>query len=190
MDKERFIELWAEAFGDSREDIELFFDIAYRDGAYAETVVDGKTAAVMYLLEDQKAIRKSDNKTYKLTYLYALATFKEYRGQGIGGATFKKAAELAFMRGADIVALCPANAGLVKWYHGMGLDQVAVKAGECAEEEMDIFTMEFSDGYKGLHNAYMQYPEYAAINEDERVILYKTREDIDVEKLYFSPILF
>ena len=68
--------LWREAFGDSEEFINSFFDTAYRsDKCFAVTEGDNVISA-LYILDCSFEGRK-------LAYIYAVATSKAYRGRGI-----------------------------------------------------------------------------------------------------------
>lgn len=120
-DREGLIVLWQEAFGDTREAIELFLNKRYLP---QNTLVDddnGKITSMLYLL-DGKVI--ADGVTMNAYYLYAAATLKEYRGRGIMAKMLQNVKELAENRGVDLVCLKPAEESLYGFYEKHGYKTV------------------------------------------------------------------
>ena len=106
--------VWNAAFGDSEELIRrLLLELGLLEHmAVAEQ--DGRVAAVMSAFDGLRFGRTS------ASYLYALGTLPDYRGQGLGRAVLLKAADLAFGRGAELVCLHPASPSLTAWYQSLG----------------------------------------------------------------------
>lgn len=120
-DREGLIALWQEAFGDTREAVELFIDKRYLP---QNTLVDddnGKITSMLYLL-DGKVI--ADGVLMSAYYLYAAATLKKYRGKGIMAKMLQKAKELAESRGVDLICLKPAEESLYDFYKKHGYKTV------------------------------------------------------------------
>lgn len=109
--------LWQEAFGDEKETIDLFFDTCFQPKNTLVAVCDSKVCSVVYLLEN--ALQSSVER-FSACYIYAAATAKAYRGQGMMHALLEFAAETAEMRGVDFLYLVPANAHLFQYYEKCG----------------------------------------------------------------------
>ena len=116
-DKERLITLWQEAFGDSREAIELFWDNRYIPENTVVFEENGKLCSMLYLL-DGKLSAKGD--IYNSYYLYAAATLKEFRGRGIMRQMLDYAKNLAQKRNIDFICLKPAEESLYNFYEKNG----------------------------------------------------------------------
>ena len=155
--------IWKDGFGDDDADIDFFFENAYAPEKTAVIDCGGRPVSAMYLLEGillpasghaaetetaSESADKDEGRFLKVTYLYALATLKEYRGQGIGKATVRAAAELAFARGADVVALTPGNGRLKEWYQNDGF------LGESVNGERAAVSPVFPEEYLKLFEAY------------------------------------
>ena len=68
--------LWQEAFGDSDEYLDIFFGTAFSPNRCRCVAIEGKVVAALYWLDCACRGRK-------LAYIYAVATAKTHRGQGI-----------------------------------------------------------------------------------------------------------
>lgn len=185
FEKEELIELWHESFGDSYEDIGLFFDMLFSPELVYVTKEDGKIVSAMYLTEGHElseVLPDGSVKKYRLTYLYALATKPSARGKGYGLRTASGAAELAFKRGADIVTLCPADEGLEKWYRE--------RAGftgksQAKSENENPPAVKLAEDYVKLRDIFAE----GKTEDLPDVVIYKTRENIFVPPFYFGPVL-
>ena len=105
--------LWREAFGDTEAFLDLFWQSAYSHDRCRCVTVNGDVAAALYWF----SCRYDDR---PIAYLYAVATAKDYRGQGICrrlmADTHRHLAEEGF-RGAILV---PGEEGLFRFYERMG----------------------------------------------------------------------
>ena len=91
--------LWRDVFGDDDAYIDTFFRRIYVPGMASVIDGDGCLAAAAYAVPFGGA-----------TYIYAVATRREYRGRGYGRAVTLAAA------GGEPAYLCPADATLRCWY--------------------------------------------------------------------------
>lgn len=105
--------LWQETFGDTREYIDDFFEAHYQPQNTLVHMEEGVPAAALYMIPYQ---RKTLTGTQNLYYLYALATKKTFRRQGIMGSLLQHAELTAKERGIDALFLIPANPELFDYY--------------------------------------------------------------------------
>lgn len=120
-DREGLINLWQEAFGDSRESVEIFLDSRYNAQNTFVCDENNKITSMLFLLEGKV---KTNNATLNAYYLYAAATLKEFRGKGIMGQMLEAAKELARSRGVDLICLKPAEESLYGYYSRYGYKTV------------------------------------------------------------------
>lgn len=118
----RLGEIWKKVFGDEDESIEEFFGYAFSP----ENVLcyqEGNTVAAM-LYKLPCLIQGIDGKVEKAYYFYALATLKEYRGQGIMSRLIIRAQEEIRREGCRTIFLIPAESSLLAYYEPFGFQQV------------------------------------------------------------------
>lgn len=104
--------LWAEAFGDSENEIQNFFRTAFCPARCLCIPKSEQMAAAAYWLDCSDGQRK-------FAYLYAVATAGTYRRQGLCHSLLSQLHDLLTTRGYDGVILVPAE-GLSPFYHAMG----------------------------------------------------------------------
>lgn len=105
--------LWQQAFGDTDEYLDLFFNIAFAPER-SLCALDGDTvAAAMYWLEGECLGKR-------IAYLYAVATDPAYRGRGLCRALTEQAHRILQDRGYAGAVLVPAEPGLFEMYGKMG----------------------------------------------------------------------
>ncbi len=109
-DERALKKLWREVFGDTDEFIDAFFGVFYEPGLACVALCDGAVIAAGYCLTGVLARGR------KCSYIYAMATYPEYRGQGAAENIGRRLIRDAFAEGADVVATLPATESLVGWY--------------------------------------------------------------------------
>lgn len=109
--------LWEEAFGDTKETIDLFFDTCFQMQNTLVAVCDGQVRSVVYLLRNAL---QNGGEAFSASYIYAAATEKTYRGKGLMHALLTFVAETETARGTDFLYLVPANAHLFRYYEKCG----------------------------------------------------------------------
>lgn len=127
--KEELIFLWQEAFGDAREDIELFFQYFFSPDRCWCYEYEGKPVSVIYGLEAE--LWGENGSKSKALYLYAGATNKKYRGQGFYSEVIRTAAST--MRDPDVALLVPLS-HLTSYYETLGLHVVVEEIDQQIEE--------------------------------------------------------
>ena len=104
------IDIWTRSFGDSPEFVSaLLKEADLLSGALCAKAA-GKVKSVMFAFEGLSL------GGVPAAYLYALCTHPDARGHGMGSAVVRALAERCFDRGAELVFLAPADAGLAAWY--------------------------------------------------------------------------
>lgn len=105
--------LWQEAFGDTQEYLDGFFRLAFTPENCLCITGDTGVYAALYWLDMTCRGRK-------IAYLYAVATAKSHRGQGLCRSLMAHAQELLARRGYAAALLVPENQGLTRMYGSMG----------------------------------------------------------------------
>lgn len=105
--------LWQEAFGDSIEYIDLFFDNRME---WENTLLFKKNQMVVGQLFILPCQLSASGKSYSCGYIYGVATLKAYRGQGISTQLLEHAHKLLLERGYDVSVLVPAERSLFDFY--------------------------------------------------------------------------
>lgn len=108
-------QLWKEAFGDTDEFLDLFFSTAYHPDRCLQVVENGETAAALYWMDCEADGRK-------LAYLYAVATAKKFRRQGIFRKLMEKTHRILQNQGYSGILLVPGEESLASFYRPMGYE--------------------------------------------------------------------
>lgn len=114
---EQLCALWREAFGDSDEYIDAFFDCCDADTCLHTLSKDGSLLSALYALP---MTLKAGGKTLRAAYLYAVATFKEHRSKGYMTELMMRTHEKLQQQGFDAVLLLPADDSLAGYYTRFG----------------------------------------------------------------------
>lgn len=129
--------LWAEAFGDSVDQIEKYLRNMYCEKDILLYVEDDEVCAMASMLG-------VSSKNIKGRYIYAVATAKKYRGRGICKKLMSRIEEEIKARGEEFSILVPAEKSLFEFYKKLGYSQTVFKPketkyklsdGECSARE-------------------------------------------------------
>ena len=107
--------LWREAFGDGDEFLDLFFESGFSPERCRCVTLDGQIAATLYWFDCHCDGRK-------LAYLYAIATRKSCRGQGLCARLMADTHALLTQKGYAGAVLVPGDEGLFRMYEKMGYE--------------------------------------------------------------------
>lgn len=194
--------LWEEAFGDTKETIDLFFDTCFQMQNTLVAVCDGQVRSVIYLLRNTL---QNGADSFAASYIYAAATEEAYRGKGLMRALLAYAAETETARGTDFLYLVPASAHLFQYYEKCGF-RVAFKKRMCtfSRAELQSFaeTAECTVPYIAWNQEVLQFSEKLAQQFGEQslsckdgfVLWEQTGENAEISALYaadgkLSPLL-
>lgn len=114
-DKKQLTSLWSAAFGDSPEDIELFFSYCFEHCDCFVCEADGMIVSALYALRCEIII---DGSAKNARYIYAAATDTRYRKKGYMSKLIQFAHES--LVDIDYFLLIPASKSLEKFYLKLG----------------------------------------------------------------------
>ena len=110
--------LWKEAFGDTDEFLDGFFEYGFSPDRCRCIVKDGAVLSALYWFEGTV-------ENQRFAYLYAVATAKAARGQGLFSALLQDVKGLLAAEGYDGILLHPADEGLARMYEKFGFSACA-----------------------------------------------------------------
>lgn len=105
--------LWKEAFGDTEEYLDLFFGTAFSPSRCRCAVKDGTVMAALYWLD-------GTCRGQKVAYIYAVATGKAFRGQGIASRLLEDTHAHLARLGYSGAVLVPGEEPLFRFYEKLG----------------------------------------------------------------------
>lgn len=105
--------LWKEAFGDTDAFLDLFFSTAYAPRRCRSILRSGKPAAALYWLD-------CSWQGEKVAYLYAVATAKAFRGQGLCRQLMEQTLSDLQQQGYAGAVLVPGSDALREMYAKLG----------------------------------------------------------------------
>ena len=106
-------QLWQEAFGDDDAFLDKFFATGYSENRCRVVMQEGQAAAALYWFDCQWEGKK-------LAYLYAVATAKTHRGQGLCRKLMAFAEEELAKAGIETTVLTPGEPSLFRFYENLG----------------------------------------------------------------------
>lgn len=112
-DRELLTNLWKQAFGDERAYIDVFFETAYAPERSLGAWVDDTLAGTLYWFD---CILDGE----RVAYLYAVATDRNFRGQGIASALMERTEAILRDRGYAAAVLSPGSESLFRFYQRLG----------------------------------------------------------------------
>ena len=115
----QLVDLWMTVFGDSEDYIKLIAPYLELFDCYA-IKEDGKIVSAFYLLPSEIKI---GSRIYAGRYLYAAATYEEYRKNGYMSSLINEAIEDKENQ-LDFISLVPANNSLYSYYGRFGFEPI------------------------------------------------------------------
>ncbi len=125
--------LWFEAFGDREAEVLVYLDTLLKYCIVFEE--DGKVMGMLFLLPVNCGVRKG-------RYVYAVATFKAYRGRGISTELLDFAKKFIDENNESFLVLVPQSKSLFDFYENRGFKAFSCvnKITGCHVEENEIFS--------------------------------------------------
>jgi len=111
------IDLWIEAFGDTREYVEFYFENRFLEENTMVYLIEGHPVSMISLLP--AAMWLSEQKQSPVRYVYAVATLKKYRGRGYAQKLIETAKEWYHVP----LILEPVSQELSQYYEKMGFEE-------------------------------------------------------------------
>lgn len=149
--------LWQEAFGDSEETVQLFFNCCFTPENTLLAEIDGEKAAALYLLDAELV---TGDRVLSLSYLYAAATLSKFRKRGAMSALLAFAEETAKKRKQDAIYLVPAEQHLWDYYGARGYTNAFSKT-VCTAERKKLEALAAENAAETLSS----YSAYKAVRE-------------------------
>lgn len=153
--------LWKEAFFDTDEYIDVFFDTAYSESRCLIAEENG-VAAMLYWFD-------ASYLDTRVAYFYAIATKITHRGKGICARLMDEAHKRLKDLGYSYAMLVPGSKGLFDFYKKLGYEiSTYIDTIECDAKEGKIEIREISgEEYAALRRKYL--PENSVIQENENI---------------------
>ena len=110
--------LWLISFQEESRPVSLFFRMVYRPQNCLVYLFHGKVASAVHLLPC--SVQLGGGRTAQAHYIYAAATFPEYRGKGLMASLLAYAALYGAAHGQTYSLVLPASDGLYAFYEAAG----------------------------------------------------------------------
>lgn len=125
--------LWHTVFGDDMRYLDGFYRILYKPERCGIVEVNGKIVSAAYLIPGAYYAGKS------FAYLFAVATYEEFRGRGYAALIAKNLCDDAFLAGVSGIATLPATPELISYYkRSLGMSEGFKKKGEKNEPHVSF----------------------------------------------------
>ena len=169
--------LWQEAFDDTEEVVDDFGRTAFHTDRCRCAVTDGKVAAALYWFDCLHMGRR-------IAYVYAVATAKAYRRQGIGHELMEDTHRHLEKLDYEGVILVPGSKELFRYYEGMGYRTCStIREFSCTavkgEEEVLLRSIDRTE-YAQLRRQLL--PQGGVVQENENLDFLQTQD-----MLYAGP---
>jgi len=128
----QLLDLWQEAFGESKEEVLPFFREIFPLCRCFCVVEEGKILAVVYALPQ---VLRMGQRELPMAYFYAIATAKSHRGRGLASRLIAFAEEEMRNEGMAGILLVPASESLFKFYEKLGFSVFCRRKRENLEKE-------------------------------------------------------
>lgn len=168
MNTEQLRGLWQEAFGDTDDYLDSFFQTAFSPARCRYLIRDGALAAALYWFDCEYA-------GGQIAYLYAVATASRFRGRGLCHALMEQTHRHLASLGYLGTILVPGDAALFRLYAGMGYETCAsIREFSCAPGPeavpvRRIGAAEYAQRRREL------LPQGSVIQEEENLALLQTQ---------------
>ena len=106
--------IWKTVFGDSDDEVELFFTRWFDPGMTVVAVDGGIPVAMGFVLPVGSLCY--DNLSVPCTMIYAVATLPEHRGNGYGASVVRELISTGYAKGFGAIILCPSEDSLFEYY--------------------------------------------------------------------------
>lgn len=160
--------LWKEAFGDSDSFLDHFEKTAFSKNRCLCATINEEVAAALYWFDCQYEEKP-------IAYLYAIATAKKFRGQGICHKLMEHTHELLQRSGYEGALLVPGSQSLFDFYKSMGYQTCShIREFTCtaAPDSVSISSIN-ADEYARLRQQFL--PPYSVLQEKENLCFLETQ---------------
>jgi predicted acetyltransferase len=151
--------MWNDAFGDSMQIIDRFFETAELQNIIC-AFCDDEPVSALYAVDSQVSV---NGELYKAYYVYAVSTKKEFRGRGLSLKILEFLERTARERGYSYLFLVPADNGLFELYKKSGFQTCFTYKEEWVSEN-DFLSTEYNEcafdyeKYRSLKEKFIPVP--------------------------------
>lgn len=159
--------LWKEAFGDSDAFLDTFFATAFRTERCRCITIEHQVVAALYWFHCEYGENR-------IAYVYAIATAKSYRGQGLCRALMNDTHALLQKQGYAGAVLVPGEASLFDFYRKIGYETCSTVSDihcEAAENPVAVRRID-KETYAQLRRQFL--PDGSVIQERENLDFLET----------------
>lgn len=162
--------LWKEAFGDTDAFLDAFFRTGFSPSRCRCVTVDGRVVSALYWFDCEFSGRKT-------AYLYAVATAKSFRGQGLCRALLADTHALLTSAGYAGTILVPGSDALFRFYEALSyktcahISEFSCTAGDHPVSVRPISAGEYAEARRQL------LPPDSVIQEGENLAFLQTQAD-------------
>lgn len=167
--------LWQEAFDDTEEVIDDFGRTAFHIDRCRCAVTDGKVVAALYWFDCLHMGRH-------IAYVYAVATAKAYRRQGIGHELMEDTHRHLVKLGYEGVILVPGSKELFRYYEGMGYRTCSTIREFSCDASVKEVSIRCIDTEEYAHLRRQMIPQGGVVQENENLDFLQTQD-----RLYAGP---
>ena len=160
--------LWREAFCDTEEFLTAFYKSAFHVNRCRCVTIKEEIVASLYWFD---CIYKDK----KIAYLYAVATAKAYRGQGICKSLISDTHSYLLGCGYEGVVLVPGNRKLFKFYEGMGYQTCSHMKEICCTAEGEGIEVRRVNQAEYARLRRQMLPEGGVVQEKENLDFLETQ---------------
>lgn len=167
--------LWQEAFGDTDEFLDTFIKSAFSPSRCRTVTIDNRTVAALYWFDCQYNEKR-------IAYLYAVATAREFRGQGLCHKLMENTHALLQGLEYEGTVLVPGNTALFRFYESMGYKICGrIREINCTASDTPVSLSQITpDAFAGLRRKLL--PAGGIVQEKENLDFLATQE-----ALYTGP---
>lgn len=142
--------LWQEAFGDTDVFLDHFFRTGFAPRRCRCVLINDKPAAALYWFDCQW-------QGEPVAYVYAVATAKTHRGQGLCHALMEDVRQLLKQQGYAGIALVPAKLDLFSFYEKMGYRCFGgIRQWQCVSHKPPVALQELTaEQYASLRQSFL-----------------------------------
>ena len=153
--------LWKEAFGDTDEFLDAFFNTAYSHTHCLTAFIDNELAGALYIIDCQLD-------TQKIAYIYAVCTAKKHRRKGVCKNLLSHTHKYLKDNGYTATILVPSGAELFTFYENSGYKTLGyIDEFKCEKSEDTLNLCEIgAEEYMDLRQNFLGYNPLTLKNLD------------------------
>jgi predicted acetyltransferase len=178
-------DLWNKTFGDSKEYIDNFFSLYFKEGNFFHIEKEGKLLSMLFATHHRLKINEE---ILPIAYIGSICTLEEERGKGLATQLIKKAEEDLKNLGKKGFILIAAHEGLVPFYEKMGYQlcgaEGIIMKSTFNEENLSNYSIEKVKDFDYDFIKKVQEKRNRCIIHDETTLKLYTMTDYEIINLY------